>query len=177
MGVGDQPHAPASSSAGKDPAPTVQEAGWAPGPVWKGGKSRPHRYSILDRPARSSVAIPTELQGPHNIIQFSGLRRISLTRLPNYTPYSFYSSHPSYMHGQKQTSFFTTLHKNGFRTWITNTMCLVTFTPSTYFLPSCYTFILNEVPSKVRQQSSLDTVLQHPILNPQPALLFKKNKL
>ena len=25
----------------KDPVPTVQEAGWAPGPVWKGGKSRP----------------------------------------------------------------------------------------------------------------------------------------
>jgi hypothetical protein len=30
------------------------------------GKSRPHRDSIPDRPARSSVAIPTELPGPHN---------------------------------------------------------------------------------------------------------------
>ena len=28
------------------------------------GKSRPHRDSIPDRPARSSVAIPTELPGP-----------------------------------------------------------------------------------------------------------------
>jgi len=37
---------------GKDPAPNVQEAGWAPGPVWTGGKSRPHRDSIPDRPAR-----------------------------------------------------------------------------------------------------------------------------
>ena len=36
------------------------------GPVWTGGKSRPHRDSIPDRPARSSVAIPTELPGPHN---------------------------------------------------------------------------------------------------------------
>ena len=26
---------------GKDPVPIVQEAGWAPGPVWTGGKSRP----------------------------------------------------------------------------------------------------------------------------------------
>ena len=26
---------------GKDPVPIVQEAGWAPGPVWMGGKSRP----------------------------------------------------------------------------------------------------------------------------------------
>jgi len=50
---------------GKDPVPIVQEAGWAPGPVWTGGKSRPHRDSIPDRPARSSVAIPTELRGPH----------------------------------------------------------------------------------------------------------------
>jgi len=31
----------------------LQEAGWAPWPVWTGGKSRPHRDSIPDRPARS----------------------------------------------------------------------------------------------------------------------------
>jgi len=29
-----------------------------------GGKARPHRYAIPDCPARSSVAIPTELPGP-----------------------------------------------------------------------------------------------------------------
>jgi len=50
---------------GKDPVPIVQEAGWAPGPVWTGGKSLPYRDSIPDRPARSSVVIPTELPGPH----------------------------------------------------------------------------------------------------------------
>ena len=49
----------------KDPVPIVQEAAWAPGPVWTDGKSRPHRDSIPDRPARSSIAIPTELPGPH----------------------------------------------------------------------------------------------------------------
>ena len=38
---------------GKDPVPILQEAGWAPGPIWTGGKSRPHRYSIPDRTARS----------------------------------------------------------------------------------------------------------------------------
>jgi len=26
---------------GKDPVPILQETGWAPGPVWTGGKSRP----------------------------------------------------------------------------------------------------------------------------------------
>ena len=50
---------------GKDPVPILQEAGWTPGSVWTGGKSRPHRHSIPDRLARNSVAIPTELLGPH----------------------------------------------------------------------------------------------------------------
>ena len=38
---------------GKDSVPILQEAGWAPGPVWTGGKSRPHLDSIPDLPARS----------------------------------------------------------------------------------------------------------------------------
>ena len=36
---------------GKDPVPILQEAGWVLWPVWTGGKSRPHRHSIPDRPA------------------------------------------------------------------------------------------------------------------------------
>jgi len=38
---------------GKDPVPIVQEAGWAPGPVWTGGKFRPHRDSTPDHLVRS----------------------------------------------------------------------------------------------------------------------------
>jgi len=53
MWVGGQSHAPAASAPGKDPVPIVQEAGWASGSVWTGGKSRPHRDSIPDRPARN----------------------------------------------------------------------------------------------------------------------------
>ena len=49
---------------GKDFVPILQEAGWAPGPVWTGGKSRRHGDSIPDRPARSSDPIPTKLPGP-----------------------------------------------------------------------------------------------------------------
>jgi len=41
----------------KDPVPIVQEAGWAAGPVWTGGKSRPHRDSIPDCPARSQQSL------------------------------------------------------------------------------------------------------------------------
>jgi len=66
-GVGGQPHAPAASTPGKDPVPNAQEAGCVPGPVWTGGKTRPHRDSIPDRPGRSSAAIPTELPGPQQV--------------------------------------------------------------------------------------------------------------
>jgi len=37
----------------KDPVPIVQEAGWAPGPVWTEEKSRPTGIRSPDRPARS----------------------------------------------------------------------------------------------------------------------------
>jgi len=38
---------------GKDSLPILQEAEWSSGPVWTGGKSRPHRDSIPDSPVRS----------------------------------------------------------------------------------------------------------------------------
>ena len=38
-------------TSGKDPVPILQEAGWAPRPVWTGGKSHSLRDSIPDRPA------------------------------------------------------------------------------------------------------------------------------
>jgi len=38
----------------KDPVPIVQEAGWAPGPVWTGAENlAPTGIRSLDRPARS----------------------------------------------------------------------------------------------------------------------------
>jgi len=51
MRVGGQPHTAAASTPRKDPVPIVQEAGWAPGPVWTGVKSRLNWDSIPDRPA------------------------------------------------------------------------------------------------------------------------------
>ena len=39
---------------GKDPVPIVQEAGWAPGPVWTGAENLAHiGIRSPDRPARS----------------------------------------------------------------------------------------------------------------------------
>ena len=53
---------------GKDPLPIVQEAGWAPGPVWTGGKSRPHRDLIPDIPARSQSLYRLSYRGHNSAI-------------------------------------------------------------------------------------------------------------
>ena len=54
-GVSSTPRS--SLPPGKVQVPIVQEAGFAQGPVWTGGKSCPHRDSIPDRPARSSPSL------------------------------------------------------------------------------------------------------------------------
>ena len=41
---------------GKDPVPIVQEAGWAPGPVWTGAENlAPTGIQSPDRPAHSQL--------------------------------------------------------------------------------------------------------------------------
>jgi len=40
MGMSGQSHAPAAYPQARDPAPIVQEAGWAPGPVNKIQKAK-----------------------------------------------------------------------------------------------------------------------------------------
>jgi hypothetical protein len=51
---------------GKTLLPIVQKAGWTPGPVWTGVENLAFNgIQSPDRPARSSVAIPTELPGLH----------------------------------------------------------------------------------------------------------------
>ena len=59
---------------GKHTVPILQEAGWAPGSVWTGGKFRPHRDSIPDRPARSQVTISFY---PHSTSWYAKCRFIS----------------------------------------------------------------------------------------------------
>jgi hypothetical protein len=53
-GVGGQHHTASRFTPGKDPVPIVQEAGWAPGPVWTCAKNlAPTGIPSPDRPARS----------------------------------------------------------------------------------------------------------------------------
>jgi hypothetical protein len=47
MGVGVQRHAQAANTRERDPVHVVQEAGWAPGPVWTDAENLAvHRDSI-----------------------------------------------------------------------------------------------------------------------------------
>jgi hypothetical protein len=49
-----QRHTPAALYPGKDPVPIVQEAGWAPRPVWTGVENlAPTGIRSTNRPARS----------------------------------------------------------------------------------------------------------------------------
>ena len=51
-GVRYQRHASVALYPGKDPVPIVQEAGWAPGPVWTGVENLvPSEIRFPDRPA------------------------------------------------------------------------------------------------------------------------------
>jgi hypothetical protein len=53
---------------GIDPVPILQEAGWAPGPVWTGAENLVSTgIRSPDRPARNAVAIATALPDPQSI--------------------------------------------------------------------------------------------------------------
>jgi len=59
---------PGRFTPGKDPVPTVSEAGWVSEPVWTVAENlAPTAIRSPDRPARSSVAIPTELSRPTGV--------------------------------------------------------------------------------------------------------------
>jgi hypothetical protein len=56
---------PGRFTPGKDPVPIVQEAGWAPGPVWTCAKNLPSpRIRYPDRPARSQSLYRLSYPGP-----------------------------------------------------------------------------------------------------------------
>ena len=64
-GVGDQRHAQATLPPGKDPVPIVQEAGWAPGPVWTGVENLATTgIRSPDRPSRSESLYRLSYPGP-----------------------------------------------------------------------------------------------------------------
>jgi hypothetical protein len=86
VSVTSRPH----FTLGKHPVPVVQEAGWAPGPVWTGAENLvPTGIRYPDRPTRSSIAIPTELPGPLNmsIICRKAVDKIQVTLGLGFTPF------------------------------------------------------------------------------------------
>ena len=82
-------------TSGKEPVPIIQEAGWAPGPVWTGGKSRPHRDSIPDHPARSQSLYRLSYLA-HNSLKWSVLFRTTHpkpARIPFFPIHATRSAH------------------------------------------------------------------------------------
>jgi len=71
---------------GKDPVPILQEAGWAPGPAWTGGKSRPQRDSIPVRPALSQslnqLSCPVHIPLVHSCIKGTSGRSNQPVHIP-----------------------------------------------------------------------------------------------
>jgi hypothetical protein len=64
-GVGGQRHAPVAFTPGTDAVPIVQEAGWAPGPVWMGAENlAPTGIRSPDRPARNESLYRLSYRGP-----------------------------------------------------------------------------------------------------------------
>jgi len=81
---------------GKDPVPILQEAGWAPGPVWTGAKSRPHWDSIPDRPARSQSLY--QLSHPaHNSLKWSVLFRTTHPKPASIPFFPIHATRPAHL--------------------------------------------------------------------------------
>jgi hypothetical protein len=71
-GLGGQRHAPAAFTPGKDSVPILQEAGWAPGPVWIGAENLTSTGILSpDRPAPSESLYPVSYPGPSTYNQVS----------------------------------------------------------------------------------------------------------
>ena len=69
-GVCGQRHAPAAFTPKNDPVPIVQEAGWAPEPVWTGAENlAPIGIRSPDRPARRQSPYWLSYPGPFNLLE------------------------------------------------------------------------------------------------------------
>ena len=93
MGVGGQPHFTAASTPGKDPVLIVQEAGWAPGPVWKGQKfsSPPGFFNFFYIHIYYLITVTFHFSPFSTFQELGGLAAIfvlSVTLLPFYHPSS-----------------------------------------------------------------------------------------
>jgi len=61
------PH-PGRFTPGNDPIPTVQDAGWAPGPVWTGEENlAPTGIRFPDRPSRSESLYRLRYVTPYSL--------------------------------------------------------------------------------------------------------------
>ena len=106
--VSGQQHAPAALySWGNTRYPFYRMLGGLQGRSGRAEKSRPHRDSIQDRPARSSVAIPTELPGLHlQSCKSLNFGECWLSFRSEYSDFLFHGECACYSYGCKTWRFF-----------------------------------------------------------------------
>jgi hypothetical protein len=62
--------------SGNDAIPILQDAGWAPGPVWTGAENLAHTgFRSLDRPAGSESRHRLSYAGPHKFVRVANVTR------------------------------------------------------------------------------------------------------
>ena len=150
---------------GIDRVPIVQEAGWAPGPVWTGRKSRPHRDSISDHPARSQSLY--RLSYPAR--EFICAHTHTYARVCTHTcvcTYIHMRTH-TYMHAHTNTCVRTYIHVHT-RTYIRARACTHTHTSNNINLiypkmkrKKCGHCYITHIHARVRAHIHTNT---HPII-------------
>jgi hypothetical protein len=85
-------------SPGKDPVPTEQEAGWAPGTVWTGAENlAPNEIRSPDRRAPSQSLYRLRYPAYHIIINENYLYHFfPITALHHSKTYTRHKNHPSF---------------------------------------------------------------------------------
>ena len=82
MGGGWSAPRPGRFTSGKDPVPIVQEAWWAPGPIWTGAENfAPTGIRSPDRLARSESLYRLSYRGPLLKLRLTNLIRGDIIRL------------------------------------------------------------------------------------------------
>jgi hypothetical protein len=90
----------------EDPVPILQEAGWATGPVWTGGKSRPHQDSIPDRPARRPTLSHCTYNNLVNVVMSYQMDAFFKSLIKNYDN-QFYNTNVLHASLKQHSKFFS----------------------------------------------------------------------
>ena len=115
-GVRGHRHDPAALNPGKDPVYIVQDAGWAPGPVWTGAENLvPTGIRTPNRPARNQSLY--RLRYPAHTVQEECYKNFN----PYPTAFPYGNGMVLHFYQQQESSTTKTVHKvinKGLKTYV-----------------------------------------------------------